>query len=648
MWRKGWQIRFLSLGIGCGVFYNFIFSQIPLVQKLELQLQDTLLRLHHPKSPPKEIILVKIQRKDLANQKLSIGRVFYADLVEHLLEAGASVVVLNLRNDWREPPEFEYPIKITKPINRPLKNLVQNHGAQLVLVTRTNPISNYKQTNFLIYNHLIPFDGEQLQPLIPPHTLQGFFEYEPEAEFPRNLSSTARRSHLVGRFLISEENNQVKTFKSAALLALEKFEQQEKKSLLSSRLAKIPTQVEINFWGRAGTFPSLELTSICQLSKDKKCLVVSPSQLSQKVRHKVVFIGFAEGNNIHTMAMMSPFGDSMAGVEIQANLMASLMTDSFLQISPQWVELIIIILGAVFISASVSSYQNWRLLGLVLAIFGGYFGLCLILFKCKWILSIILPLLIWTATGISVFIYFIWVRQKEVIILQNYQISQLKAAEQEAILSRTRKILHRTASDIHDGALQDLKLVMDKIELESDLDVDSILDKLAALGQEIRDKLCNIRSVAEKMEVTPALRQGLDVGIRATLRDLVNSGKLTLTVITELQPLQEPELNSVWIEHREEIYRFFREALNNAIQHAQPPHGTATQVSISLGQKGDRCILAIANNASTLNHTACERPKGGYGSKMMNAIASELPDGAWEMSALPDGQVQVTLSWRLP
>ncbi|NEU82720.1 hypothetical protein G1O98_27665 [Nostoc sp. UIC10630] len=31
------------------------------------------------------------------------------------------------------------------------------------------------------------------------------------------------------------------------------------------------------------------------------------------------------------------------------------------------------------------------------------------------------------------------------------------------------------------------------------------------------------------------------------------------------------------------------------------------------------------------------------------AYASEIPpDGAWEMSALPDGQVQVILSWRLP
>lgn len=73
----------------------------------------------------------------------------------------------------------------------------------------------------------------------------------------------------------------------------------------------------------------------------------------------------------------------MSGVEIQANLMASLMTDSFLQIPPQWVELIIIIFGAVFISSGVYNYQNWRLLWLILAIFGGYLGGCLILWKYK-------------------------------------------------------------------------------------------------------------------------------------------------------------------------------------------------------------------------------------------------------------------------
>ncbi|MEH1847416.1 MAG: hypothetical protein V7L25_21145 [Nostoc sp.] len=89
------------------------------------------------------------------------------------------------------------------------------------------------------------------------------------------------------------------------------------------------------------------------------------------------------------------------------------------------------------------------------------------------------------------------------------------------------------------------------------------------------------------------------------------------------------------------------EALNNVIQHAQPPHGTATQVCISLEQQGAKCILAIANDTLIVESTICERKKGGYGNKMMDVIASELPDGAWEMLAFPDGQVRAALSWCL-
>ncbi|MEH2237087.1 hypothetical protein [Nostoc sp.] len=37
----------------------------------------------------------------------------------------------------------------------------------------------------------------------------------------------------------------------------------------------------------------------------------------------------------------------------------------------------------------------------------------------------------------------------------------------------------------------------------------------------------------------------------------------------------------------------------------------------------------------------------GRSTVMMDAIASELPDGAWKMLGLPNGQVRVTLSWRL-
>jgi two-component sensor histidine kinase len=124
------------------------------------------------------------------------------------------------------------------------------------------------------------------------------------------------------------------------------------------------------------------------------------------------------------------------------------------------------------------------------------------------------------------------------------------------------------------------------------------------------------------------------------------SGKC-VKVITELQPLEEPELSSVWIEQREEIYRFFREALNNVIQHAQAPHGNATQVCISLKQEGDRCTLAIAND-SAIAESISGIKKGGYGTKIMNAVICELLDSAWKISAFPNGEVRVTLNWRLP
>lgn len=188
---------------------------------------------------------------------------------------------------------------------------------------------------------------------------------------------------------------------------------------------------------------------------------------------------------------------------------------------------------------------------------------------------------------------------------------------------------------------------MDKIELESDLDVDLILDKLTDLGQEIRNKLSNIRDLTQTMEVNPILQQGLDIGIKTTIQELVNCGKLTLKVITEIQPLQEPKLNSIWIENREEIYRFFHEALNNVIQHAQPPHGTATQVFVSLEQKGVICTLVIVNDGAILASTY-KAKKGGYGTKIMDTIADELLDGVWEISVLPNGEVRVRLSWRLP
>jgi two-component sensor histidine kinase len=120
----------------------------------------------------------------------------------------------------------------------------------------------------------------------------------------------------------------------------------------------------------------------------------------------------------------------------------------------------------------------------------------------------------------------------------------------------------------------------------------------------------------------------------------------------EIQPLEEPTLNSQWLEAREDIYSFFGEAVKNVVRHAQPPHGTATQVKISLCQQGTRCLLAVENDGAKLDDAVFARLDspgvwGGYGMKLMTAIAAELPEGAIERIALPEGGLRVTLSWTL-
>jgi len=170
--------------------------------------------------------------------------------------------------------------------------------------------------------------------------------------------------------------------------------------------------------------------------------------------------------------------------------------------------------------------------------------------------------------------------------------------------------------------------------------------------------------MAEKLEITPELQAGLDKGIQQRLQQLVSTGELTLKVESRLQPLLEPE-DSNWLDTREDIFRFFKEAIANVIRHAQPPNGTATTVTVSLSQVGTQrsagessggcvelaqCTLSVENDAieSVIPESSRRsHPSGGYGTKLMNTIAAELPGGYWERVPLANGGMQVTLTWSL-
>jgi signal transduction histidine kinase len=637
--RKTWRNTAVWLGIAWSLLWSIILVNVPLVQKLELDIQDNLTRSGNSSNPPNEILLIKIKEEDLKKWKAPQEPIFYADLVKRLLEEDAAVVVLNLLPNW---------IETADRINNPISQLVRQHYAKVVLVLPTTSLSQLNPTEWRTYKSFIPFD-DRGEHLIRPREVLGFSEYEPEAKNPVSLSSSARQAYLSGKFFLSDDFDGIE-IDSAAWLAYQKFQQQQrKKTNLLSKKNQHPLQ--IYFWGPTGTFTELDI-DLQSFSKRTHSL--------KQVRNKILFLGFVDRNNPDSFSIESPFKDNMPALELQANITANLLTKSLYRVIPWYWSSVVIAVGGIAIGQIIvlgmfesGSRRRWYWLilstsGIILYLS----GLNLICFANKLIVPIALPILSWSAGAVSIIISMFLGVQKKLIHQQNCEIARLRSIEQEAIISQSRKLLHRLASNIHDDPLQEFKTILDSLEIfqltKPSLNLDPILDQLEQMGHHLRQHLIQTRTIA--LELTPELRDGLDVGINKKLQDLVNSGKLTLKVLLSLQPIEEPKLNSFWLEAREDIYRFFCEAIANIINHAQPPNGNATQVRVSLSQQLAQCTLIIENDGDRMSNSALEIPLrkrkyGGYGTKLMETIASELPGGSIERLTLAEGGMRVKLTW---
>lgn len=632
--RKAWQRTALWLGIGWSLLWSVLLSELPVIQQLDLWQYDRLIPLTHPRTPPPEIVLVTINQANLKTRGLANQPTIYSNLVNRLLNAGAAVVMLNLLPHW---------VQTSDRPNNPIATLIQHNRDRIVLVLPTTSATQPNPNEWRSYEYFLPATDKG-KPLFPPQSILGFAEYEPEAKNPQSIRSTARQASLSGQFTLSHNLDRIQALDSAALLALKKFKLQKQP------LRTPQTPIQIHFWGATGTFPSLEVRSL-----------LSNSASIAKVRNKIVLVGFSDMNNPDTFAIRSPFGELMPAVELQANLLASLLTESFYQTVPCWLQKVLIVLGGILISEWVffgklnsrarKKYWYWLYPALGLSGFG---FISLMLFGQGWFLPVTLPLLTWIITIASVFISLLLGVQKDLINQQQCEIDRLHSIEQTAAISQARKMLHRIAANIHEGPLQELKLVMDRLEMlqfnreEEASNLDPVLDQLEDLGHHLREQLEVARTIT--LEITPELKAGLDIGIKAKLQQLISSRELTLKVIPQLQPIEEPESNSLWLEAREDIYHFFCEAICNVIRHAQPPYGTATQVQVSLSQQNQHCTLAIENDGakvepSVFQLSTMSRTRGGYGMKLMKVIASELPKGNFEYVTLPRGGMRVELSW---
>ena len=627
------------IAVGAAISLSFIYCAIagnlPSMQKFEIGVQDSLIRLHKPGVPPQEILMLKINSTEMAGydlHNLSQLNQFYATLTKSLIDNGAKVVVLNL------PEQMKQYVNADVRLTQPFKDAIRQYFNQIVLVARPS-VSPSGAATLNIYNHLLPSEGKNT---IAPEQIVSYSRYAPRA---RELNNPARRAELFGRFSYEDDSDPKATYrvKSVAVLALEKFYKASHDRSDLQRLFRLQalSPLMVNFWGAAGTFSSIQFHCTAQ-----QC--VQDSRTAERLHNRLVIVDLPEEKAPEIYGEHTPYGE-MSIAEVQANLIASLMTDSFLQIAPKNADLVITLLGSVLMALYISRRCDRPQIQLIhlsdiwvfLILIGGYFGLSLLLFWQGLILPLSIPILGWLGAGVGIV---------TILMLRQSVQQRQKLAERQAVLLQTRKLLHRVATDIHDGPLQELKLVMDQIEMlnihHPSLKIDPLLDRLEEVGLALRNQLSNTRTIAEKLEITPELQLGLAQGIQQYLRQLIRTGDLTLTVNQRLQPLREPRSDSAWIDAREDVFRFFREAIANVIHHAQPSNGTATQVSVVLTQEGTQCRLVIENDGST-GLEAKKRKIGGYGTKLMTTIASELPNGACEGVPLEKGGMRVTLKWSL-
>jgi signal transduction histidine kinase len=656
----------ICLGVLCSFLYGGFIGSSSWVKKLELKIQDSLVKLRSSTVPPsREILLIKIDKNRDFLPEIKDRRSFYAQIATWVLAQSAEVVVLNFPHEWTTPNLDIINEKTSHlqfyTFESAIENLVENNRKRVVLVSPTNRVPNPYHTQISNFSHFIPLDENVKDPFSYPKSspqLQGFFEYENiEGEKPSNLTSPARRAYNKGIFAVNSQDIQ---FQSFAWLTLEKY--QLNRHNKKPKIALPQTNIQINYWHPFNTFTAVNLKDLCLRKTDNPCQINDTNKALKNIQGKIVIIGFTEGEELDVLAMESPFGEMIPGIEVQANILSSLMTHSYYQTLPDFMVILIYILTGVIIGCTAISGTSEdfiltpdkslkaRLGSIVIRLFVGggklisfkyivlgmvgvYGSLSIIAPFWGWMLPVVSPILTTIVTAISVAVYI-----KNNQLIQENEGKKLQIAEEKAIISKSKKLIRRIWSEIHDDALQELKVAMYQIEFSSlpDSDSEGIIDRLSYVGKEIRKHLRV--DFDSELTLQPELRQGLAPAMAQHLEKLTNSGTLKLKVVTNLKRINEPELNSNWIDAREDIFRFFREAINNVIRHAQG----GTQVVVSLSQEDEQCTLIIENDGAVVSNADQIE---GLGTKLMAEMASTLPDGFWERNALPNGGMRVKLIW---
>jgi signal transduction histidine kinase len=596
----------------------------PLVS-LDLQSRDLLARLL-PRGPaPDTVAIIGIDER--------IPYVLpetYASLTERLVvEAGARVVVLSLPRSFSKPVRLGTAESCADDYYCPLKTVIARHSGRIVL----EAVPANGQVD--IFNTLIPFDERTLTYPVEPGELVGVRQFLADSDGIVRHTQTEQ-------ILRRSDNNALESFFSTDFLAARKYLGRSPRHLGPSE--------RIRLFGSGHAFTEFGFEQICppQLEENDRCAPLGDRPLLEKLRGRVVLVGSVD-ENLDATAVLTPFGD-MDALDLHANLIAGLITGQRDRQLPTGLDIALVICFGL-VCGWVLADRRARVAGIALLV--GYLLLVFALAQSPLalLLPVVPPLATFVFTGNTLYYLRRVQAERERRAAQEAELDRLRRAEREAVLNQAKKLLFRVATDIHDRPLQEMKLVMDNLEellldlpsqSEAARTIDRALADLQVVGREIRLELNDLRSVATKLEITPSLKNGLHAGILAELERLVASGELRLVVEREIFPLIEPTADSRWLDAREDLFRFFKEAMTNVVRHAQA--NGATWVKVSLHQQGEQAALVVENDGPPLGEASVG---GGYGTKVMNTIAGELPGGTWERVNREGSGVRVRLIWQM-
>jgi signal transduction histidine kinase len=246
------------------------------------------------------------------------------------------------------------------------------------------------------------------------------------------------------------------------------------------------------------------------------------------------------------------------------------------------------------------------------------------------LLAAITPVLIATThglayMGIGLTIPLLWLLVVAFVLQTNARAETLRAQRDNVVAAAERERA-RLAADLHDGALQEMTVLVRQLDDRGD-------DRSADLA----------RSVAERMrEVCGDLRLPIldELGAGAALEWLVDrvgeasGGRVLLERDDGERPPADVELA---------VFRVAQEALSNAVAHGAPP------IIVRYAAAADRASLSVTDQGTGIESNAASKAarSGHYGLLNMRQRAEHI-GGKIDVRRPPNGGTSIGLSWSSP